>query len=60
MGGLDEQPAGVNGAGLGDRALAAPLAGGVLGGHDPEEPRQPLGPVKALKVADLGGPRNVP
>ena len=30
-GGLDQQPAGVPAAGLGDRALPAPLAGGVLG-----------------------------
>ena len=30
-GGFDEQPAGVGGAGLGDRALAALVAGGVFG-----------------------------
>jgi len=35
-GGLNQQPTGVAIAGLGDRALGAPAAGGVLGGHQPE------------------------
>ena len=39
VGGLDQQPAGVGGPGLGDRALAALGVRGVLGGHDPEEAR---------------------
>lgn len=55
LGGLDEQPAGMSGAGLGDVALAAALAGGVLGRHDPDEPGQLPRPAEALEVADLGG-----
>ena len=34
--GLDQESAGVGGAGLGDRPEPALLAGGVLAGHDPE------------------------
>ena len=45
VGGLDEQAAGVAGAGLGDRALAALGARGVLAGHDAEEGRQSVGVV---------------
>ena len=37
---FDEQPAGVPGAGLGDRALAARLAGAVLGRDEPEVAHQ--------------------
>ena len=53
--GLDQQAAGVAGAGLGDRALATLLAGGALGGHDAEKARQQAGLSKPPEVADLGG-----
>ena len=48
-GGLDQQPAGVAGAGLGDRALAAALAGLVEGGHQAEPGGQLRGPRKRPK-----------
>lgn len=35
VGGLDQQPPGVAGAGFGDLALTAALAAGVLGADDP-------------------------
>ena len=54
VGGLDEQPAGVGGAGLGDGALAALVARGALGGHQPEVGRQRVWVLEALKLADLG------
>ena len=52
-GGLDEQPAGVAGAGLGDRAEAALAVGGVLGRDDAQEGRQLRGLGEAGEVADL-------
>jgi hypothetical protein len=51
---LDKQPAGVAGAGLGDRSLAAALAAGVLGGDDPEVGGQAVGVLEAIERADLG------
>ena len=51
---LDQQPTGVGGAGLGDRALAAVLAGGVLRRDDPEVGRQLVGMPEPVKRADLG------
>jgi hypothetical protein len=50
---LDQQPAGVPRAGLGDVPLAAALAGAVLGGDQPEIASQQLGVLEAGKVADL-------
>ena len=52
-GGLDQQPAGVLAAGLGDRAAPAALAGGVLGGDDAEIAHHLRGVAEAVKVADL-------
>jgi hypothetical protein len=54
VGGLDQQPAGVSRAGLGDRSLTALLACGVLLGHDPEIGRQTVRMIEALELADLG------
>jgi len=53
VGGLDQQPAGMAGAGLGDRALTALLVGGALGGNDAEEAREQLRRCEAPEVADL-------
>lgn len=53
VGGLDQKPAGVGGAGFGDRSLTALLAGGALGRDDPEVAGQLVGMVKTLKLADL-------
>jgi hypothetical protein len=52
--GLDEQPAGVRRAGLGDRALAALGVRGALWGDDAQEARQPVGVGEAGEAADLG------
>jgi hypothetical protein len=41
------------GAGLGDRALAALVAGAVLAGYETEKAHQPAGPLEAPEVADL-------
>ena len=51
--GLDEQSAGVGGAGLGDRPEPALLAGGVFGGNDPEVGGELVGMIKAPPLADL-------
>src|SRR5205823_10975266 len=51
-GGLDQQPAHVAVAGLGDRALAAPLPTGVLAGGETEERSKRLGTEPAA-VAEL-------
>ena len=51
-GGFDQQPADVAVAGLGDAALAAMLAGGVLGG-DQAEVGPDAGSGEPLPVADL-------
>ena len=53
-GGLDEQAACVLGAGFGDRAVAAPLAGGVLAGNESELAAEELRVREAAPVADLG------
>jgi hypothetical protein len=50
---LDQQPASVPRAGLGDVPLAAGVAGAVLRRHQPEVAHQQLGLLKAPKVADL-------
>jgi hypothetical protein len=50
---LDQQPAGVRRAGLGDRALPARVARGALGGHEPDEAHELFGRPKAGEVADL-------
>lgn len=51
-GSLDEQPARVAVAGLGDRALTAPLAGGIFARDEAEEGAEALRP-EARPVADL-------
>ena len=51
---LDQQPAGVARAGLGDRPLPAPLASRGLGRHQPDVAHQPAGAGEATEVADLG------
>jgi hypothetical protein len=51
---LDEQSAGVSGTGLGDRSLAAALAGGALRRHQSEVAAQVRGAREAGEVADLG------
>jgi hypothetical protein len=51
---LDEEPACVAGAGLGDRALPSLLAGAVFGGDEPEVVHQLRGALEAGEVADLG------
>src|SRR5579863_8747767 len=53
-GGLDQQPAGVMVAGLGDVPAVALLAGGVLGGDDPQPGAQFPWVSEASEVADLG------
>jgi hypothetical protein len=53
-GGLDQQPAGVGGASLGDRALAALVAGGLLAGNEAQEASQQPRARKRGEVADLG------
>ena len=53
-GGLDEQPAGVLAAGLGDRSAAAALPGGMLRRHDAEIAHHLRRVPEAVKVADLG------
>ena len=50
---FDEQPARMSAAGLGDRALAAGLAGAVLARHEPEVAHQQFGVLEAGEVADL-------
>src|SRR5487761_2069622 len=52
--GLDQQPAGVLVAGLGDVPAMALGAGGVFAGHDPQPRAQLTGMAKASEVADLG------
>jgi hypothetical protein len=44
-------------ADLGDRALAALLAGGVLGGHQADEGHELLAGAEAIEVTDLGDER---
>ena len=44
-------------ADLGDRSLPALLAGGALGGHEPDEGHELLGRLEAVEVADLGDQR---
>ena len=53
VGGLDQQPAGVGGAGLGDRPEPALSAGGVLAGNDPEVGGELVGMIEAPPLADL-------
>ena len=53
-GGLDQQPAGVPRAGLGDRALPALLTAGVLRRGQAEVAHQLPGLGEPLKLADLG------
>lgn len=48
--GLDQQPAGVPGAGLGDRPQPPARPGGVLAGHDPQVRRQLPRAREALEV----------
>ena len=50
---LDQQPAGVLAAGLGDRPAPAALAGGVLGRHDAEIAHDLRRVPEAVEVADL-------
>lgn len=52
VGGFDEESSGVGGAGFGDRSLSAAVAGGVLAGHDPEEPGQAAGVSEAVEVPE--------
>jgi hypothetical protein len=52
-GGLDQEPAGVTGAGLGDLALTATLPGAVLAGDQPDVAHQLPRALEALPVADL-------
>ena len=52
---LDEQTAGMLGAGLGDRTLAALVAGGVLAGDDAEVAGEQARMLEAGEVADLSG-----
>jgi hypothetical protein len=54
---LDEETADVAVADLGDRALPALLAARMLGGHEPDEGHELLGPTEAVEVADLGDKR---
>ena len=54
VGGLDQQSAGVGGAGLGDRPEPSLLAGSVLAGDDPEVGGELVGMIEALPFADLG------
>src|ERR671922_1171113 len=54
VGGLDQQPARVRRAGLGDRALHALAVGRVFGWHDPEEAGQQRRPGEPLEAADVG------
>jgi hypothetical protein len=44
-------------ADLGDRSLPASLAGGVLGGHEPDEGHELLGRPEAVEIADLNDQR---
>jgi hypothetical protein len=53
-GGLDQQPPGVAGAGLGDRSLLACLPGAAFGGDEPQVAHQLAGALEAGEVADLG------
>ena len=53
VGGLDQQPAGVGGAGLGDRPEPPLAAGGVLAGNDPEVGGELVGMIEAPPLADL-------
>jgi uncharacterized protein YfaA (DUF2138 family) len=50
---LDQQPPCVAGAGLGDRALAAPLTRGALRGDQADEAQELLGRLETREVADL-------
>jgi hypothetical protein len=50
VGGLNEQAAAVGGPGLGDRALAAPVVGGVLARHEADEGRGQPGVAEAAEV----------
>ena len=52
-GGLDQKPAHVGVADLGDRALLAALAGGVLGRHQPDKAHERLGRLEAPEIIDL-------
>jgi hypothetical protein len=53
-GGFDQQPSGVLGAGLGDRSLAAGLAGALLGGDQPDVAHQLFGVLEPFEAVDLG------
>jgi hypothetical protein len=53
-GGLDQQPAGVAVAGLGDGAAAILLTRGVLAGDETQEGHQASGRVEAEEVVELG------
>src|SRR5262249_56047053 len=55
---LDQQPAHMCVADLGDRALPALLTGGALGGHEADESHELLGAAEAAEVADLCDPRH--
>src|SRR5919106_2579632 len=50
---LDQEPADVAVADLGDRALPALLAGGVLAGHQADEGHELLRTCEAAEAADL-------
>src|SRR3954452_7803460 len=54
VGGLDEQPARVHGAGLGDSALAALVAAGVFGWDQAKVGAERRRAEEALEVADFG------
>jgi hypothetical protein len=54
VGSLDRQPACVRWPGFGDRSLPSAGVGGVLAGHDPEEPGQQAGLGEPLEAADVG------
>ena len=56
-GGLDQEAADVAVSDLGDRALAAHFARGVLRGHQPDEGHELLGAAETAEVADLGDER---
>ena len=53
VGRLDQQPAAVGGARLGDRPQPALLAAGALAGDDPEVGRELVGMIKPAPLADL-------
>jgi hypothetical protein len=53
LGGLDQEPARVGRAGLGDLALEAFAVRGVLRRNDTEEPRQQRGLLEAIEASDF-------